>query len=274
MNNGKLFICGTPIGNIKDITIRCLEILKEVDLIACEDTRQTLKLLNFYGIKKKLMSYYEHNKKSAGENILKLLKANKNIALVTDAGMPCISDPGSDLVVLARENSVPIEVIPGATAFTTAVALSGMNARRFIFEGFIPTDKKECEAFIKRMKYEERTTVIYEAPHHLLKTLEFLLNKLGERDLFLVREMTKIHEESFNGKISEALKILSEKRPRGEYVILLHGVKNDENFEKLSIEQHIDFYLKNGYDLKSAIKNTARDRNLPKNEIYSAIHKK
>ena len=267
----KLFICGTPIGNIKDITIRCLEILKEVDIIACEDTRQTLKLLNFYGIKKKLINYHEHNKKIAGENILKLLNSGKNVAYVSDAGMPCISDPGADLVILARENFFDVEIIPGPSAFTTAIALSGLNTKQFVFEGFI--EQKKRAEFINRIKYEKRPTIIYEAPHRLLKTLQFLSNELEDRNLFLARELTKIHEEIFYGTIDETIKFLTENPPRGEYVILLYGAKNDENFDEMSIAEHVKFYLQNDYDLKSAIKNVARDRNISKSHVYSVVHK-
>lgn len=277
MNNesGKLFICGTPIGNIRDISLRCLDVLKSVDIIACEDTRQTLKLLNHYDIKKKLVSYHEHNKKSAGENILKFLLSGKNVALVTDAGMPCISDPGSELVELARKNEISVEIIPGPTAFVTALALSGLNSRRFIFEGFISLDKVQKKEFIERIKFEERLTIIYEAPHRLLKTLEFLFSELGERKIFLARELTKIHEEIHFGTLSQTIKFLQENPPRGEYVIIIGGAENNNaiDFENLTIEQHIDFYLKNGYDLKSAIKKVARDRNIPKNQIYSIAHK-
>lgn len=277
MNNesGKLFICGTPIGNIRDISLRCLDVLKSVDIIACEDTRQTLKLLNHYDIKKKLVSYHEHNKKSAGESILKFLLSGKNIALVTDAGMPCISDPGSELVEFARKNEISVEIIPGPTAFVTALALSGLNSRRFIFEGFISLDKTQKIEFIERIKFEERLTIIYEAPHRLLKTLEFLFSELGERNIFLARELTKIHEEIHFGKLSQTIKFLQENPPRGEYVIIIGGTENDDaiDFENLTIEQHIDFYLKNGYDLKSAIKKVSQDRNVPKNQIYSIAHK-
>lgn len=270
--NNKLYICGTPIGNMKDITIRCLDVLKQVDIIACEDTRETLKLLNFYGIKKRLISYHEHNKKTAGRDILELLSQKKNIALVSDAGMPCISDPGSDLVRLVRENLYDIEVVPGPCAFITAVALSGLDLKRFIFEGFISNKKKDQKDFINRIKFEERLVIIYEAPHRLIKTLEFLLDNLGDRKLYLARELTKIHEELFFGCISDAIDLLKKNPPRGEYVILLCGTDNNLKFDGLSIEGHLKFYLDNNCDLKTAIKNVARDRNINKNQVYSIAH--
>ena len=278
MNNqkkGKLFICGTPIGNIRDISLRCLDVLKSVDIVACEDTRQTLKLLNYYGIKKKLISYHEHNKKSAGESILKFLLSGKNIALVTDAGMPCISDPGSGLVKLAHENSINVEIIPGPSAFVTALALSGFDSRRFVFEGFIGRTKKDKKEFIERIKFDKRLTIIYEAPHHLLKTLEFIFDELGERKVFLAREMTKIHEQIRFGLLSETINFLRINQPRGEYVILISGIKNTDaiDFENITVEQHLNLYLKNGYDLKSAIKKVAHDRNVSKSQIYAIAHK-
>ena len=275
MNNGKLFVCGTPIGNIKDITLRCLDTLKSVDMIACEDTRQTLKLLNHYGIKKKLLSYHEHNKKESGQNILKLMRDGKNIALVTDAGVPCISDPGAELVFLLRKNFISVEIIPGPSAFITAVALSGIDSRRFVFEGFVDSDKKSRHEFIKRIKFDERMTIIYEAPHRLLNTLKFLLDELGDRKIFLAHELTKIHESSYFGHLSEVIKYLESNPPRGEYVVIICGYEENKNFdfENMSIEQHINFYLENGFDLKSAIKNVARDRNISKNEVYLIAHK-
>ena len=187
--------------------------------------------------------------------------------------MPCISDPGSDLVRLARENFYDIEVIPGPTAFVTGLALSGVDSRRFIFEGFIDNNKKERLDFIKRIKFEERLVIIYEAPHRLLKTLEFLFDNLGNRNLYLIRELTKIHEELFFGSISQAIELLKNKEPKGEYVILLCGADNNLDFNNLSIEEHLRFYLDNNYDLKVAIKNVARDRNIDKNQVYLVAHK-
>lgn len=277
MNNGKLFICGTPIGNIKDITLRCLDVLKSVDIIACEDTRQSLKLLNYYGISKRLISYHEHNKKESAKGILKFLLGGENVALVTDAGMPCISDPGCDLVRFIRENEIDIEVLPGPTAFVTAVALSGIDSRRFVFEGFIDNDKASKKEFIERVKFDTRTTIIYEAPHRLIKTLEFLQNELGNRKIFLARELTKIHEQIEFGAISEVLEILNaQQQIRGEYVILIEGMQNDngkKDFSDLTIDEHLQFYLKSGSDLKSAIKNVAHERHVSRNEIYKIAHR-
>lgn len=267
---GKLFICGTPIGNLKDISLRCLEILKSVDLIACEDTRKTIRLLNFYGIKKKLMSYHEFNKIKSGKKILELLSQKKNIALVSDAGMPCISDPGSELINMARENFFDIEIIPGPTAFATAIAFSGISKKSFIFEGFI--DKNERKKFIERIKFEERTVVFYEAPHKLLSMLEFLFDNLGNRKLYLVKELTKIHEKIFFGRLDEAIELLKKNSPKGEYVILLCATENKFDFEKINIKEHLDFYLKNNFDLKTAIKKVANDRNLSKNQVYLIAH--
>ena len=267
---GKLFICGTPIGNLKDISLRCLEVLKSVDLIACEDTRKTIGLLNFYGIKKKLISYHEFNKIKSGKKILELLRQEKNIALVSDAGMPCISDPGSELINMARENFFDIEIIPGPTAFATAIAFAGINKKSFIFEGFI--DKDERKKFIERIKFEERIVVFYEAPHKLLSMLEFLFDNLGNRKLYLVKELTKIHEKFFFGWLNEAIELLKKNPPKGEYVILLYGTENKFDFGEMDIQEHLDFYLKNNFDLKTAIKKVAKDRNLSKNQVYLIAH--
>ena len=268
--NGKLFICGTPIGNLKDITIRCLEVLKSVDVIACEDTRETLKLLNFYDIKKKLISYHEFNKFNATQKILKILSEQKKIALVSDAGMPCISDPGCELIKIVRENLFDIELVPGPTAFASAIAFVGLENKNFVFEGFI--NKNERKEFIERIKFEERPVIFYEAPHKLLDMLEFLLDNIGERKIYLVKELTKIHEKMFFGTLKDAIRLLKLNPPKGEYVILLCGAENRIDFAKLNIEEHLAFYLKSGFDLKTAIKKVAHDRNINKNQVYLIAH--
>lgn len=270
IKKGKLFICGTPIGNLKDITIRCLEILKSVDLIACEDTRETLKLLNFYGIKKKLISYHEFNKFSAAEKILNILREQKKIALVSDAGMPCISDPGSELIKIVRENMFDIEIIPGPTAFASAISFVGLESKNFVFEGFI--NKNERKKFVERIKFEERPTVFYEAPHKLLNMLEFIFKNIGDRKLYLVKELTKIHEKMFSGTLEDAINLLKLNPPKGEYVVLLFGTENKIDFNQINIKEHLQFYLDSGLDLKTAIKKVARDRNIDKNQVYLIAH--
>jgi 16S rRNA (cytidine1402-2'-O)-methyltransferase len=272
---GKLYLVPTPIGNLKDITLRALEVLKEVEYVAAEDTRVTLKLLNHFNIKKTLISYHQHNEQSKSNELINKLKEGNNIALVTDAGTPGISDPGSVIVSKCIEERINFEVLPGATAITTALVYSGIDTTKFLFRGFLPRENKERKPVIEELKDRRESLIFYEAPHRLLNTLEFLYTNLGDRRIALCRELTKLHEEIIRLKLSEALEFYKEKAPRGEYVLVLEG-KSDEEIEKeqksqwesLSIEEHIKKYMVEGIDKKNAIKKVAKDRGLPKSEIY------
>ena len=228
---GIIYLVATPIGNLKDITMRALEILKSVDIVAAEDTRNTIHLLNYYGIKASMTSYHEYNKIEKAQVLVEQALAGKNIALVTDAGMPAVSDPGEDLVRIAYENGVKVSVIPGASASVSALALSGLPTRRFAFEAFLPVDKKEREMVLEQMKRETRTMILYEAPHRLVKTLRLLMQVLGEeRKISIVRELTKLHEEVLQFRLGEAVKAYEEDglQPRGEYVLVIEGISNAE----------------------------------------------
>lgn len=278
---GIIYLVATPIGNLKDITMRALEILKSVDIVAAEDTRNTIHLLNYYGIKASMTSYHEYNKIDKAQVLVEQALAGKNIALVTDAGMPAVSDPGEDLVRIAYENGVKVSVIPGASASVSALALSGLPTRRFAFEAFLPVDKKEREMVLEQMKRETRTMILYEAPHRLVKTLRLLMQALGEeRKISIVRELTKLHEEVLQFRLGEAVKAYEEEglQPRGEYVLVIEGISNAEyikeeqrEWESLSIAEHVTFYEKKGMDHKEAMRMAARDRGVSKREIYQAL---
>lgn len=278
---GIIYLVATPIGNLKDITMRALEILKSVDIVAAEDTRNTIHLLNYYGIKASMTSYHEYNKIEKAQVLVEQALAGKNIALVTDAGMPAVSDPGEDLVRIAYENGVKVSVIPGASASVSALALSGLPTRRFTFEAFLPVDKKEREMVLEQMKRETRTMILYEAPHRLVKTLRLLMRVLGEeRKISIVRELTKLHEEVLQFRLGEAVKAYEEDglQPRGEYVLVIEGISNAEyireeqrEWESLSIVEHVTFYEKKGMDHKEAMRMAARDRGVSKREIYQAL---
>ena len=278
---GIIYLVATPIGNLKDITMRALEILKSVDIVAAEDTRNTIHLLNYYGIKASMTSYHEYNKIEKAQALVEQALAGKNIALVTDAGMPAVSDPGEDLVRIAYENGVKVSVIPGASASVSALALSGLPTRRFTFEAFLPVDKKEREMVLEQMKRETRTMILYEAPHRLVKTLRLLMQVLGEeRKISIVRELTKLHEEVLQFRLGEAVKAYEEDglQPRGEYVLVIKGISNAEyikeeqrEWESLSIAEHVTFYEKKGMDHKEAMRMAARDRGVSKREIYQAL---
>lgn len=278
---GIIYLVATPIGNLKDITMRALEILKSVDIVAAEDTRNTIHLLNYYGIKASMTSYHEYNKIEKAQVLVEQALAGKNIALVTDAGMPAVSDPGEDLVRIAYENGVKVSVIPGASASVSALALSGLPTRRFAFEAFLPVDKKEREMVFEQMKRETRTMILYEAPHRLVKTLRLLMQVLGEeRKISIVRELTKLHEEVLQFRLGEAVKAYEEDglQPRGEYVLVIEGISNAEyikeeqrEWESLSIAEHVTFYEKKGMDHKEAMRMAARDRGVSKREIYQAL---
>lgn len=274
---GKLYLCGTPIGNLEDITLRVIRILGEADLIAAEDIRQTLKLLNHLGIKKPMVSYHEHNRFEKGPGLINILKEGKNIALVTDAGMPGISDPGEDIVKLCIEEGIDVEVVPGVSASITALVLSGFTTGRFVFEGFLPRDGKERKEKLEYLKGETRTVIIYEAPHRIKITLKDLYNTLGNRRISICRELTKKFEEVIRMGLEEASKLYDAAEPRGEYVIVLEGRDKEElelqareQWDLVSIEEHIDIYIKKGFSKKDAMKMAAKDRGLSKREVYKS----
>lgn len=272
---GKLYLVPTPIGNLKDITLRALEVLENVDLIAAEDTRQSLKLLNHFNIKKTLISYHQHNELGKSNILIDKLKEGKNIALVSDAGTPGISDPGSIIVLKCIEEGIAFEVLPGATAVTTAVVNSGLDTTKFIFRGFLPRENKDRKIVIEELKDRKETLIFYEAPHRLRETLNFLKNNLGDRKISICRELTKLHEEIIRTTIEEAIEIYRNKEPKGEYVLVVEGKTTEEiekeeksKWEQLTIEQHINKYIEEGFDKKEAIKKVAKDRNVTKSEIY------
>ncbi|WP_352416980.1 16S rRNA (cytidine(1402)-2'-O)-methyltransferase [Clostridium tertium] len=275
MEKGKLYLVPTPIGNLKDITLRALEVLENADIIAAEDTRQSLKLLNHFNIKKSLFSYHKHNEQGKSEDIINKLKGGMNIALITDAGTPGISDPGSVIVEKCIEQEIEFEVLPGATAITTALVYSGLDTTKFIFRGFLPRENKERNPIVEEIKNVRDTIILYEAPHRLLDTLEYLLNNIGDRKIAICRELTKLHEEIYRGKISSALKYFIENRPRGEFVLVIEGKSEDEiKAEKealwsdLTIKEHLLKLIESGIEKKDAIKLVAKERNLPKKEVY------
>jgi len=277
---GTLYLVSTPIGNLEDITFRALKTLKEVDLIAAEDTRHSLKLLNHFEIKKPLISYFEHNKNKRGEELIEHLLNGKNVALITDAGTPGISDPGEDLVKLAIENNVNITMVPGCTASIMALVLSGLPCRRFSFEGFLPHDKNERKKFLESVRREDRTMVFYISPHNCLSVLTEMEDILGDRKSALCRELTKKHEEIIRGRLSEIIEILtSNNKVKGEMVLVIEGAQEEqtdesENWLSVSIDEHMDFYLNQGIDKKEAMKMVARDRGITKREVYSLYMRK
>lgn len=275
-----LYICGTPIGNMEDMTLRAIRVLKEADLIAAEDTRQSVKLLNHFDIKTPLTSYYEHNKEVKGPQLINMLKDGKNIALVTDAGMPGISDPGEDLVRLCYENDIDVTIVPGPTAVITALVLSGLSTRSYIFEGFLPKNKKQRTEVLDKLKNETRTTVFYEAPHHLLNTLKDIYKYAGDRQIAVERELTKRHETINKGSVSEIITYFEENQPKGEFVIVLDGadyedIKAEEisKISEMSIEEHFSNYIAQGMDEKSAMKLVAKDRGIGKRDVYAKLKK-
>lgn len=275
---GKLYLVATPIGNLEDITIRALNVLKQVDLIAAEDTRHTLGLLNHFEISKPLISYYKQTEKSRSEVLIEKLKEGKSIAIVSDAGTPGISDPGEEIVKLAIQNDIEIIPIPGACALINALIASGFSTREFSFIGFLSTIKKEKKEKLEEVKFETRTLILYEAPHKLKGTLEQIFETLGNRNIVLARELTKIHEEFIRGTVSEILDRIDE--IKGEFVILVEGnniSKKDlelSNLKNLSLEEHYSRYENQGLDKKEIIKRIAKDRNVNKNEIYQYFIKK
>ena len=275
---GTLYLCATPIGNLEDITLRVLRTLKEVDLIAAEDTRNSIKLLNHFEIKTKMTSYHEYNKIEKAAVLVEKMKQGQNIALITDAGTPGISDPGEELVKQCYEAGVPVTSLPGACACITALTMSGLPTRRFAFEAFLPYDKKEREQILKSLENETRTIIIYEAPHHLRKTLADCRNYLGNRQMTICKELTKKHEKKIRGTLDEMIHLYEEEEPRGEYVLVFEGLniedirkKEQEEWTKLSLQEHMDIYLEQGADKKSAMKSVAKDRGISKREVYQAL---
>ena len=275
---GMLYLCATPIGNLEDMTFRCVRILKEVDLIAAEDTRGSIKLLNHFEIKTPMTSYHEYNKAEKGRKLVKRLLDGENIALITDAGTPGISDPGEELVKMCHEAGVLVTAVPGAAACVTALTISGLSTRRFAFEAFLPSDKKERQQVLDTLRDEQRTIVIYEAPHRLVRTLTLLEETLGNRRVSICKELTKKHETVFRAEFCEAIAYYKEHEPRGEYVLVIEGKSHDEllreeraQWEELSVEEHMEIYLKNGLSKKDAMKQVAKDRGLGKREVYQML---
>ena len=271
---GILYIVGTPIGNLGDMSPRAVETLSVVDFIAAEDTRVTLKLLNHFDIKKPMISYFEHNRREKGEVIVGKILAGETCALVTDAGMPAVSDPGEDLCRLCHENGISVVPIPGCSAAIAALSASGMPSKRFTFEGFLPREKKEQEELFEELITEKRTMIFYEAPHRLLKTLTAFLEGLGNRELCIARELTKINEEIIRTTLSDAVNTYKDKEPRGEYVLIIGGSAGenaDVFWENLTVDEHVDFYINQGLKKMDAIKKVAKDRGVPKNDIYREL---
>lgn len=279
--SGTLFLCATPIGNLGDMTPRVVETLQNVDVIAAEDTRNSIKLLNHFEIHTPMTSYHEYNKVEKAKQLIGQLLNGQNIALITDAGTPAISDPGEVLVQMCHENGVTVTSLPGPAACITALTLSGLSTRRFCFEGFLPSDKKEKKAVLEELATESRTMIFYEAPHHLVRTLEELYGVLGERKITLCRELTKKFETIFPTTLEKALEYYKEEEPRGEYVLVVEGKSREEkreeeiaSWQNMTIEEHMALYEKQGMDNKSAMKQVAKDRGVGKREIYQYLHVK
>ena len=274
---GVLYLVATPIGNLSDISERALKTLSEVDFIAAEDTRNTGKLLSYFGISKPMVSYFEHNKRERGEVILARLLEGESCALVTDAGTPAISDPGEDLVVLCAENNVTVTSVPGCSAVVNALALSALPTGRFSFEGFLSTNKNERSERLNEIKNDTRTTIFYEAPHKLQKTLEDLYNAFGERKISLCRELTKLNEEVIRTTLSGAIEYYTVNAPRGEYVLVVSGAEKSsvcENafWSNMTVEEHVEYYISREMKKMDAIKAVAKDRGVSKSEIYKIVN--
>ena len=268
---GILYVVGTPIGNLEDMSVRAVRTLQEVDFIAAEDTRVTLKLLNHFDIKKPMVSYHDHNIREKGEVIIAKLQAGENGAIVTDAGMPCISDPGEDLVRLCAENSITVQVVPGPSAAISALALSGLNTSKFVFEGFLTTNKSGRIENLEALKNEPRTLIFYEAPHKLKDTLRDLRKVLGNRKISLCRELTKIHEEVDRTDLDGAIAEYEERNPKGEYVLIVEGAPEEAGEVSFTLEQAIDMVLAlsaKGTPLSSAAKDVAKQTGFKKGELY------
>ena len=277
---GTLYLCATPIGNLGDITQRVLDTLREADVIAAEDTRNSLHLLNHFDIHTPMTSYHEYNKYDKAETLIGKLREGQNIALITDAGTPGISDPGEVLVRRCLEEQIPVTSLPGPAACITAQTLSGLPTRRFCFEAFLPADKKERRQILEELKRETRTIILYEAPHHLVKTLKDLHEALGERKITICRELTKRFETILPTTLEAALEMYGSEEPRGEYVLVLAGADREaleaeqrQQYEELTIPEHVAQYEAGGMDHKAALKQVALDRGIPKREVYDAVHK-
>ncbi len=278
--SGTLYLCATPIGNLEDISFRAIRILKEVDLIAAEDTRHSIKLLNHYEIKTPMTSYHEYNKVDKAKYLVQQLLDGQNIALITDAGTPGISDPGEELVRQAYEAGVSITSLPGACAAITALILSGLETRRFSFEAFLPMDKKDRDRVLSELINETRTIILYEAPHRLLKTLQELKGYLGNRKISIIKELTKKHERVFQTTLDEGIAYYEQEKPRGEYVLVIEGKSMDElkaeemdRWKQVTIEEHMLIYTDMGMDNKEAMKAVAKDRGISKRDVYQVLIK-
>ena len=276
--SGTLYLCATPIGNLEDMTFRAIRMLEEVDLIAAEDTRNSIKLLNHFEIKTPMTSYHEFNKYDKAKVLVAKLLEGQNIALITDAGTPGISDPGEELVKQCHEAGITVTSLPGACACVNGLVISGLPTRRFCFEAFLPTDKKERTRVLQELKTETRTVVLYEAPHRLVRTLEELLEQLGNRRLTICRELTKKHETVFRTTLEEAVAYYTEQEPKGECVLVIEGVSFEtlaeeerKQWEEMSMKEHVDFYMNQGMDKKAAMKQGAMDRGISKREVYQAL---
>ena len=276
--SGKLYLCATPIGNLEDITLRVLRTLKEVDLIAAEDTRNSIKLLNHFDIKTPMTSYHEYNKIDKAYVLINKMREGQNIALITDAGTPGISDPGEELAAMCCEAGIEVTSLPGPAAWITALTLSGLSTRRFAFEAFLPADKKERKIILEELKNETRTIIIYEAPHRLVRTLEELREALGNRRMTLCRELTKKHETAFHTTIEALITFYTTEKPLGECVLVVEGKSHQEmkeeqqaSWEKITIEDHMKIYEEKGYSRKEAMKLVANDRGVTKRDIYQYL---
>ena len=279
--SGKLYLCATPIGNLEDITYRVVRTLKEVDLIAAEDTRNSIKLLNHFEIKTPMTSYHEYNKIDKGHYLVGQLLEGKNIALITDAGTPGISDPGEELVAMCYESGIEVTSLPGAAACITALTLSGLSTRRFAFEAFLPADKKEKKKVLQELVNETRTLILYEAPHRLVRTLEELYQVLGDRRITVCRELTKKHETAFRTTLSQALEWYTQNEPKGECVLVVEGKdrkkleqEEQKKWEEISLEEHMEYYVQQGIDRKEAMKQVAKDRGISKRDVYQELLKR
>lgn len=282
VNIGSLYLVATPIGNLEDMTMRAIRILQEVDLIAAEDTRQTRKLLTHFSIKTKLVSYHEHNKEASGPELIKLLLEGQSIALVSDAGLPAISDPGQDIVKDAIDNNISVIPIPGANAALSALIMSGISTERFTFIGFLPREKKQLEAQLERYGVHLETLILYESPHRIKKTLQSMLHVLGNRNIAIVRELTKRHEEALRGSIENCIAHFEEHQPLGEFCIIIEGldakaasqIEEEANrwWQQLSLEEHVQHY-ESTLSRKDAIKKAAQDRGISKREVYNEVNR-
>ena len=275
---GKLYLCATPIGNLEDMTYRVVRTLQEVDLIAAEDTRNSIKLLNHFEIKTPMTSYHEYNKIEKGRKLIEKLQSGLNVALITDAGTPGISDPGEELVKMCYEAGIEVTSLPGAAACITALTLSGLSTRRFAFEAFLPSDKKEKQAVLKELEDETRTIIMYEAPHRLLKTLQELFDNLGNRRITVCRELTKKHETTFVTTLEDAILYYEINEPKGECVLVMEGKSREElrkeevsKWEEMTIEEHMEYYQSQGIGKKEAMKLVAKDRGISKRDVYQQL---